>query len=54
MSAVEMSRTDAVAVVQRIMQAGYTSDDEIDGWLDRLDRAVLVSADAALRESLPG
>ena len=40
MSAVEMSRADAVALVQRIMEADYTSDDEVDGWLDRLDRAL--------------
>jgi hypothetical protein len=40
MSAVEMSRADAVALVQRIMQADYDSDDEVDGWLDRLDRAL--------------
>ncbi|GGL82534.1 hypothetical protein GCM10010095_79100 [Streptomyces anthocyanicus] len=40
MSAVEMSRTEAVALVQRIMDADYASDDEVDGWLDRLDRAL--------------
>ncbi|MER7937701.1 MULTISPECIES: e9imm peptide [unclassified Streptomyces] len=36
-----MSRAEAVAVAvaQRIMQADYASDDEADGWLDRLDRA---------------
>ncbi|MFD5661026.1 e9imm peptide [Streptomyces hirsutus] len=38
MSAVEMSRAEAVALVQRIMDADYASDDEADGWLDRLDR----------------
>ncbi|MFJ2399573.1 e9imm peptide [Streptomyces sp. NPDC087843] len=38
MSAVEMSRAEAVALVQRIMQADYAPDDEVDGWLDRLDR----------------
>ena len=36
MGAVEMSRAEAVALVRRIMQADYTSDDEVDGWLDRL------------------
>jgi hypothetical protein len=40
MSAVEMSRTDAIALVQRIMDADYASDDEADGWLDRLDRVL--------------
>ncbi|MCX4637578.1 e9imm peptide [Streptomyces sp. RPA4-5] len=37
MSAVEMSRAEAVALVQRIMEADYVSDDEVAGWLDRLD-----------------
>ncbi|WJY36277.1 e9imm peptide [Streptomyces sp. P9-2B-2] len=36
MSAVEMSRAEAVALVQRIMEADYVSDDEVAGWLDRL------------------
>ncbi|MFF9178689.1 e9imm peptide [Streptomyces sp. NPDC014793] len=40
MSAVVMSRVDAVALVQRIMQADYGSDDEVDDWLARLDRAL--------------
>jgi hypothetical protein len=40
MSAVEMSRADAVVLVQRIMEADYTSDDEVDVWLDRLDSAL--------------
>ena len=40
MSAVVMSRADAVVLVQRIMHADYTSDDEVDHWLDRLDRAL--------------
>ncbi|MFH8442217.1 e9imm peptide [Streptomyces sp. NPDC018026] len=40
MGAVEMTRADAVALVQRIMEAAYASDDEVDGWLDRLDRAL--------------
>jgi hypothetical protein len=29
MSAAEMSRADAVALVRRIMQADYASDDEV-------------------------
>ncbi|MEU0657399.1 bacteriocin immunity protein [Streptomyces albogriseolus] len=40
MGAVEMTRAEAVALVQRIMEADYSSDDEVDGWLDRLDRAL--------------
>lgn len=40
MSAVEMSRAEAVALVQRIMDAGGASDDEVAGWLNRLDRAL--------------
>jgi hypothetical protein len=40
MSTEEMSRAEAVALVQRIMEADYASDDEVDGWLDRLDRAL--------------
>ncbi|MEU5715855.1 e9imm peptide [Streptomyces sp. NPDC020403] len=40
MSAGEMSRAEAVALVQRIMDADCASDDEVDGWLDRLDRAL--------------
>ncbi|MER6155726.1 bacteriocin immunity protein [Streptomyces sp. NPDC001868] len=39
-SAVEMSRAEAVALVQRIMEADFASDNEVDGWLDRLDRAL--------------
>lgn len=35
MSAVEMSRAEAVALVLRIIDADYASDDEVDGWLDR-------------------
>ncbi|WP_225080028.1 e9imm peptide [Streptomyces sp. CoT10] len=41
MSAVEMSRTEAAALVQRIMDADYASEEEVDGWLDRLDRALV-------------
>ncbi|MEU9629275.1 e9imm peptide [Streptomyces luteogriseus] len=40
MSTGEMSRADAVALVQRIMQGDHASDDEVDGWLDLLDRAL--------------
>ncbi|WP_207565720.1 bacteriocin immunity protein [Streptomyces sp. CA-256286] len=32
-----MTRAEAVALVQRIMEADYASDDEVAGWLDRLD-----------------
>ncbi len=35
-----MSRNEAVALVQRIMDADYTSEEEADGWLDMLDRAL--------------
>ncbi|MGC5534968.1 e9imm peptide [Streptomyces sp. SR-10] len=40
MSAMEMSRAEAVALVQRIMDADYASEEEVDGWLDMLDRAL--------------
>ncbi|MEY2227034.1 e9imm peptide [Streptomyces sp. BF23-19] len=40
MGAGEMSRTEAVALVQRVMDADYASEDEADGWLDGLDRAL--------------
>ncbi|MEU8675549.1 e9imm peptide [Streptomyces sp. NPDC048560] len=40
MGAVKMSRTGAVALVQRVMDADYASEDEADGWLDMLDRAL--------------
>ncbi|MFD4603093.1 hypothetical protein ACFWPQ_34340 [Streptomyces sp. NPDC058464] len=40
MSAVEMRSAEPVALVQRIMQADSASDDEVDGWLDRLDRVL--------------
>ncbi|MFK0110917.1 e9imm peptide [Streptomyces sp. NPDC091217] len=40
MSAVEMSRAEAIVLVQRIMQADYASDDEVAGWLDRLDKVL--------------
>ncbi|KAB1988884.1 e9imm peptide [Streptomyces triticiradicis] len=40
MSAVEMNRAEAVALVQRIMDADHASDDERADRLDRLDRAL--------------
>lgn len=40
MSAVETSRAEAVALVQRIMEADYASDDEVDGRPDGLARAL--------------
>ncbi|WP_240135385.1 bacteriocin immunity protein [Streptomyces sp. MUM 178J] len=40
MSAVELSRAEAVALVQRIIGADYSSEDEVNDWLDRLDRAL--------------
>ncbi|MBT3163310.1 e9imm peptide [Streptomyces sp. Vc74B-19] len=40
MNAVQLSRAEAVALVQRIMNADYASDDEVDGWLGMLDRTL--------------
>jgi hypothetical protein len=40
MGAVEMSRAEAAALVQRVMDADDASEDETDGWLDRLDSAL--------------
>ncbi|MGW9370443.1 e9imm peptide [Streptomyces xanthophaeus] len=40
MGAVELSRAEAVALVQRIMVADYASEDEVNDWLERLDRAL--------------
>ncbi|MFI1930300.1 e9imm peptide [Streptomyces sp. NPDC020330] len=40
MGAVETSRAEAVALVQRIMDVDYASEDEADGWLKRLDSAL--------------
>lgn len=40
MSAVELSRAEAVALVQRIMEADYASEEEVNDWLDGLDRAL--------------
>lgn len=35
-----MNRTEAVALVRRIMDADYASEEEVDGWLEILDRAL--------------
>ncbi|MEU5164783.1 e9imm peptide [Streptomyces mutomycini] len=40
MSAVELSRAEAVALVQRIVEADYASEGELNDWLDKLDRAL--------------
>ncbi|OWA21303.1 e9imm peptide [Streptomyces sp. CS057] len=40
MSTVGMSRAEAVALVQRILDADYASEEALDGWLDMLDRAL--------------
>ncbi|MEU0227109.1 e9imm peptide [Streptomyces sp. NPDC006284] len=40
MRAVGLSRAEAVALVQRIIEADYVSEDEVNDWLDRLDRAL--------------
>ncbi|WP_406387731.1 e9imm peptide [Streptomyces sp. NBC_00887] len=41
MSAVGLSRAEAIALVQRIMEADYYAcEDEVNDWLDRLDRAL--------------
>ncbi|MDW6057043.1 bacteriocin immunity protein [Streptomyces sp. FXJ1.4098] len=44
MSAAGMSRAEAVALVQRIMDADYASEEEADNWLDMLDRALACPA----------
>ncbi|MFJ9979391.1 e9imm peptide [Streptomyces cyaneofuscatus] len=36
----QVDRNEAVALVQRIMDADYASEGEADGWLDALDRAL--------------
>ncbi|GGT84840.1 e9imm peptide [Streptomyces violascens] len=33
-----LSRAEAVALVQRIMDADFDSEAEVDGWLETLDR----------------
>ncbi|MEU6033699.1 e9imm peptide [Streptomyces tauricus] len=35
-----MSRAEAVALVRRVMNAGCASDDEVAGWLGKLDRVL--------------
>ncbi|MEU1488582.1 e9imm peptide [Streptomyces sp. NPDC005752] len=40
MRAVELSRAEAIERVQRIMEADYASEDEVNEWLDMLDRAL--------------
>jgi hypothetical protein len=35
-----MSQIEAVALVQRIMDVDYASEEEADSWLDMLDRAL--------------
>ncbi|MFD8384635.1 e9imm peptide [Streptomyces sp. NPDC059679] len=44
MSAAGMSRAEAVALVRRIMDADYASEEEADNWLDMLDRALACPA----------
>ncbi|MEU5436068.1 e9imm peptide [Streptomyces sp. NPDC020719] len=39
-----MSRTAAVALVQRIMDADADSEAEVDSWLEMLDRALACPA----------
>ncbi|MEW9520901.1 e9imm peptide [Streptomyces tubercidicus] len=40
MGVVEMSRAEAVALVQRIMESDHASEAEVNDWLDRLDSAL--------------
>ncbi|MEU9192602.1 bacteriocin immunity protein [Streptomyces hundungensis] len=40
MSVAELNRAEAVALVQRIMDADFDSEAEVDGCLDKLDRAL--------------
>ncbi len=40
MGTVEMSRAEAGALVQRIMDADYASEEEVDIWLNLLDSAL--------------
>ncbi|MEV4937387.1 e9imm peptide [Streptomyces zaomyceticus] len=39
-SAVELNRAEAIALVQRVMEVDYVSEDEVNDWLDKLDRAL--------------
>ncbi|MEU2238271.1 e9imm peptide [Streptomyces sp. NPDC018338] len=41
MSVVEMSREEAVALVQRIMDVDYVSDDEVNGWMDQFGKSLM-------------
>ncbi|MFJ7086366.1 e9imm peptide [Streptomyces griseus] len=36
----ETTRSQAVALVQRIMDGDCASEDELDGWLENLDQAL--------------
>ncbi|MFC5148902.1 e9imm peptide [Streptomyces aureoversilis] len=35
-----MSREEAIALVQRIMNADFATEDEVNGWLETLDGAL--------------
>ncbi|GAA3654919.1 e9imm peptide [Streptomyces chitinivorans] len=41
MDAERMSRAEAVALVQRIIDMDYADDGELDDWLERLDQALV-------------
>ncbi|MEZ0095253.1 e9imm peptide [Streptacidiphilus sp. EB129] len=41
----EMTREAAGVLVQRIMDADYADDDEVNGWLDELGRALACPRD---------
>ncbi|MEV8116150.1 e9imm peptide [Streptomyces xiamenensis] len=40
MSAVKLSRAEAVALVRRIAAGEYAGEDELNDWLDRLDTSL--------------
>jgi hypothetical protein len=44
MGAMKIGRAEAVALVQRIMDAEYGSDEEVDRWLAVLDRSLACPA----------
>ncbi|MER5400759.1 e9imm peptide [Streptomyces sp. NPDC002599] len=44
MGAVGASRAEAIALVQRIMDADHAFEEEADAWLDKLDRALACPA----------
>jgi hypothetical protein len=44
MRAEELGRAEAVGLVQRIMDADHASEEEADGWLERLDTALACPA----------